>query len=123
MKTVSKVITTTFALHMFIAFTVSAIYIYKPVFAQDLSEYEYEEGEGLHREEWYDPGDWFDDEGEGISYEKDWYGYSYTYDDFENRDISGYYGEAEDAENGYMYDYDWEYNYFTDNWYLSPDIY
>lgn len=39
--------------------------------AQDLDDYEYEPGEGLHEEEWYDPSDWFDEEGEGIDYEAD----------------------------------------------------
>lgn len=34
-------------------------------------EYEYEPGEGLHQEEWYDPSDWVDTT-EGVDYEDDW---------------------------------------------------
>lgn len=41
--------------------------------------YEYEPGEGLHQEEWYDPGDWFDT-GEGIDYEEDWEKYYYGHE-------------------------------------------
>ena len=46
---------------------------------QDLAEYQYESDEGLHQEEWYDPGDWFDT-GEGIDHEADWDDYYYGYD-------------------------------------------
>jgi hypothetical protein len=35
---------------------------------EGLSEWEYEPDEGYHREEWYDPSDWFDT-GVGVSYE------------------------------------------------------
>lgn len=37
---------------------------------RDWSGYEYEQGQGLHREEWYDPTDWLDS-GQGVSFEED----------------------------------------------------
>ena len=87
-------------------------------FAQDYSDYEYEPGEGLHQEEWYDPSDWFDT-GEGIDYETDWDNYYYGYDEYDdwNNDYSysPYYGYAPDDPYG-LYD-QYEYDYYTDQWY------
>ncbi len=53
------------------------------------TEWEYEPGEGYHQEEWYDPGDWFNED-DKISYESDstwndgnwshiYHPYTYTY--------------------------------------------
>ena len=50
-------------------------------------EYEYEPGEGIHEEEWYDPSDWFNDDGR-IDYENDTYGYGSGFYD----GLYGYYG-------------------------------
>lgn len=75
--------------------------------AIDWSEYEYEPGEGLHQEEWYDPGDWFDT-GPGVDYERDWYDYTYNYPYDYDHDVFGYYGDD-------LYGY--EYDYYSDDWY------
>lgn len=67
----------------------------------EYDELEYEPGEGLHEEEWYDPSDWFDTN-TGISYE-DMDEYEGVYDDgtYEDR----YYdNEANEALNNEYYD-------------------
>lgn len=71
------------------------------VFEEDLSDIEWEPGQGYHQEEWYDPSDWFDTD-EGIEYE--------DLDDVGiERTPSGYnYGYY-----GYDYDYDF---YDADDW-------
>lgn len=72
-------------------------------------EFEWNPREGLHEEEWYDPGDWFDYETGAIDYDYDWwdYGYGYNYYPYDY----GYY------PYGYDYDYyDWDYDYDWD-WY------
>lgn len=94
-------------------------------FAQNetgIDEWEYEPGEGLHKEEWYDPGDWFTDSGEeGIHYETDDWGYDYNYphtnyDD--DRDYGWYYDRAEND-----WDYGWHYEYYTDDWYDDDGVF
>ncbi len=69
---------------------------------------EWEPGEGLHEEEWYDPSDWFDDDFDGISgpdtdyeydYDYGWTGYDYDYDG----DYYATYGDE-------SYDGDWWYD-------------
>ncbi|RJR51310.1 MAG: hypothetical protein C4576_03885 [Desulfobacteraceae bacterium] len=87
--------------------------------AVDWSEYEYEPDQGLHQEEWYDPGDWFDT-GPGVDYERDWYDYTYNYpygyDNYRygyDDDVYGYYGK----DDLYDYDYDHDYDYYSDDWY------
>jgi len=58
--------------------------------------YEWEAGEGIHEEEWYDPTDWFDDDdgGNRVDYEYDY---------------SNYYGDDDwDYDYGYDYDYDYD---------------
>ena len=69
---------------------------------------EWEPGEGLHEEEWYDPSDWFDDDFDGISgpdtdyeydYDYGWTDYDYDYD-------GDYYATYDD----YTYDSDWWYD-------------
>lgn len=93
----------------------------------DRSEYEYEYYEGLHQEEWYDPSDWFDEEGEGISYETDWYDYTYGYGDYYDEDIYGYYGDDFYDEDYYDFGYedfdDYDYDYYTDDWYEDDEIF
>lgn len=85
-------------------------------------DYEYEPGEGLHEEEWYDPSDWFDFD-EGVEYEQDdwsyydydWGGYDTWYDGYDE----GWY------DDGYVYDdtwYDDEYWYEDEDWY-DPYVY
>lgn len=96
------------------AFVALSLVFWAPgsAYAIDESEYEYEYYEGLHEEEWYDPSDWFDDPGEGISYETDWYDNTYGYGD--------YYDSGYDFDYGGMYGGDYgghDYNYYTDYWY------
>lgn len=79
-------------------------------------DYEYEPGEGVHEEEWYDPGDWFDGDYGGMDYEyDDWdNGYGYGYDD--NYYYDGYYGNDGYYDgyygNDYGYNNDWYGNDF-----------
>lgn len=76
--------------------------------AQDFEvdeDYEYEPGEGLHEEEWYDPSDWFDYEA-GVDRELD-----DVYDYYEG-DYQEEYSE-EDYEDGFG----WDYSYYSDEWY------
>lgn len=82
-------------------------------------EYEYEPGEGLHEEEWYDPSDWFD-LSPTVNYEDDSWG---TDRDYDNRPYHGTgYSEAADYGYGSNYgddrvlnrDYDWS---TEDSWY------
>ncbi len=82
----------------------------------DRSEYEYEPGEGLHREEWYDPSDWFDREDDGISYETDWYDNTYGYGKYYDDNVFGYY-EDDFYDFGYEEFDEYDYDYYTDDWY------
>ena len=69
------------------------------LWGEELEDLEYEPGEGLHEEEWYDPSDWIDFD-EGIEYEYDDYDYEY-----------GYYDDAY-ADDDWFYDYyDYGYDY------------
>lgn len=74
-------------------------------------EYEYEPGEGLHREEWYDPSDWFDTS-PGTDYEADWWDYSSTYDDYWNDDLidNNFWNSAtiDRGNQNYGWHYDWD---------------
>ena len=63
----------------------------------DGEEYEYESGEGLHQEEWYDPSDWFDND-QGVDYERDDWG-------FDN------YDGQEERQNDWGSEYEYEYDY------------
>ncbi len=103
-------------------------------------EYEFERGEGLHEEEWYDPTDWFnDDETRGVTYERDDWGYDYDYYDDDrylgNRESyewspgEGYHEEEwydpsdwfnDDGQVSYDYD-DWGYDYYDDNYRAGYD--
>lgn len=74
-------------------------------------EYEYERGQGLHEEEWYDPSDWVD-ANDGVDYEYDWdYDWSadrdYDFDDYGNY---GYYDRAEYPSYPYTPYYNWTYD-------------
>ena len=115
-----------------VLFSILALLVYLPgaAHAFDASEYEYEADEGLHEEEWYDPSDWFDTPGEGISYESDWYDSTYGYtDDYYDDNLYGYYGNGYydygndfyDAPYGAGYDYD--YNYYTNDWYRDGGVF
>ncbi|MCA9274574.1 MAG: hypothetical protein KDA29_00955 [Phycisphaerales bacterium] len=73
---------------------------------------EYEPGEGLHEEEWYDPTDWWDDDFDGVrgpdvDYEGDRYDSDWTYDwhnGFDgDEDAEGYYA----VYGGDSYDWSW----------------
>ena len=71
-----------------------------PALAQESRDYEWEEGEGITREEWYDPTDWFDDDVEmndriTIDYEF----YEAAYDAY----FDGYYDAFEDDDFGSEY--------------------
>lgn len=98
-------------------------------------EYEYEYDEGLHKEEWYDPTDWFDDH-EGVEYESDWWDYGDSRRDYAGdygSDWDDYEGDNIGTRSGYdygHYDYGWHYDrvqndwdygrhfdYYTDDWY------
>lgn len=100
--------------------------------AQPASEMEWEPGEGYHEEEWYDPSDWFDEPGEGVSYEYDgWYDdYDYDYNDYygynydwgyDPYDHSYYYpytysnGFGYYAPNDYGYSSGWDYGWYWDD--------
>ncbi len=106
------------------AFFIAALTQAMPAKAVDWSEWEYEAGEGLHQEEWYDPTDWFDTAGEGISYETDWYDYSYGYNepygsygyyDYDYYEPYSYYG--------YYEPYDYDYSYYTNDWYGDEGLF
>jgi hypothetical protein len=112
----------------------------------DWGEYEWDPSSGLHREEWYDPSDWFDDD-ESVEYEDygplgtDEYGYyggyGYDYDlydsypywsyggDYDYYDMydDGYpyweYGTDEDYEDMFDYDYGWDFDVGEDNYYTD----
>jgi hypothetical protein len=118
---------------LFLAFSAPAASL-----AIDRSEYEYEEHEGLHQEEWYDPSDWFDyDWRGGVDYESDWYDYTYgqydIYDDYAydgeyyGDDIRGYYDddfyEDNDFDDEFGFDEDYEYDYYSDEWYKDDDLF
>lgn len=67
------------------------------LWGEERDELEYEAGEGLHEEEWYDPSDWIDFD-EGIEYEDDYDEYGYYDDDY--------------ADDDWFYDYyDYGYDY------------
>lgn len=90
--------------------------------AVDWDEYEYEPGEGLHHEEWYDPTDWFDT-GKGIDYEDDDWGYDYDsydhnfwYDDYDYDDWYYDYDYDYYPERDAYYPYTTREDYFTDQY-------
>lgn len=66
---------------------------------------------GYHREEWYDPGDWFDSD-TGIDYERDYYGDYFDRTPFHDRF---------DDEFEYRY-YD-GLGYYTDDWYDDRPVF
>ena len=82
----------------------------------DGDDYEYEAGEGYHEEEWYDPGDWFNDDGR-VSYETDRdYDYDYGYDN--NYYTSDLYDTEPDYDNysyttSELYDTEPDYDDYT----------
>lgn len=94
--------------------------------AQELAGYEYEPGEGLHQEEWYDPSDWFDT-GTGIDYEGEWDDYYYGYDIYDEWYFGKDLGLEEESDFYSTYDaydpYDpWDYDpsyyqYYSEGWY------
>lgn len=112
-------------------------------------EWEWEPGEGYHREEWYDPGDWFNDD-DRIDYEYDWddldYEYDTRYDDEAwGQDFGWYYAwdpvddtwdrrygwhdaryEYQSDDYGWHYEWDpianrWDYEYGWDDSSVEPD--
>jgi hypothetical protein len=103
----------------FIVIAFAAALLALPPATLEAAEWEYEWDEGLHKEEWYDPSDWFDNDA-GIDYESDWYNYTYGYNyyPYNSDGVAGYYG---DDDLGY--DYSWyedglyDYDYYTENWY------
>jgi hypothetical protein len=78
-------------------------------------EYEWNPREGLHEEEWYDPGDWFDYDTPGVDYDYDWWNYPYYGYDYDTYyDPYDYdYDYDDDFYEPYTYDYDYD-NYFDD---------
>lgn len=71
--------------------------------------YEWEPDEGVHKEEWYDPSDWFDDwfDERRVDFESDWYEDDEYEDYSENYYDYGYgnqsYGDEYDAYRVYYY--------------------
>lgn len=72
-----------------------------PQLSQAREDIEWEPGEGYHEEEWYDPSDWFNDDGQ----------VDYEYDGFD------YYDGAWDGYTWYD-DYDYVYDFDTDPEYV-----
>jgi|GEM_PF-2038019 len=71
---------------------------------QDGDGWEWEPGKGYHEEEWYDPGDWFDDEfSSGVDYEetgRDWgWDWDWGWDDDDD------YYDDDDYDDDYYDDY------------------
>lgn len=93
------------ALHALLPSTTALLALATPVLAQDLDDYEYEPGEGLHHQEWYDPGDWFDLEN-GIDYEGDGWDHDVhpTEDQYGELEY-GYHREWNPEENRWRTDY------------------
>jgi hypothetical protein len=92
-------------------------------YAQDDTEWEWEADEGYHQEEWYDPGDWFNED-DFIDYERDYYLGSY-YDDYDSDDMDVYDEEQideelyqDDALDNSRYDYDYDNQYDSDDTYV-----
>jgi hypothetical protein len=136
--------TTWFGRKMLFALAVAGLFgtFCVPAVAQYGEDYEYEPGEGLHEEEWYDPSDWdmgYDDP--GVDYEDSW-GYTDDYYDDDtyygeagygdddawyedDADYTGYYEDEYDDDYNYDYGYDdggfmGDYttdDYYTDDWY------
>lgn len=71
------------------------------LWGEERDELEYEPGEGLHEEEWYDPSDWIDFD-EGVEYENDYDDYEYGYYDDDYGDDDWFYD---------YYDYGYDYAY------------
>ena len=105
---------------------VAVAFLVQPV-ATMAQDYEYEPGEGLHEEEWYDPSDWFDVD-DDIDYEYDWYDYTYNYPYvYDYDDDYGYWDPYEDeweyGDDDFVWDDDWEYDYYTEEWWEDePDF-
>lgn len=139
MKQIRKNFSIVTALFIALAFCIS----FPMQAAAQQNQYEYEADEGIHQEEWYDPGDWFDTD-DAVDYETDWYDYTYNYPydydyDYDYYDYGrGYYGDDEFTEYGegdfndygyneaYEENYDtfyeddefgWNYDYYSDDWY------
>lgn len=114
-----------------IAVLALGMWIVSPVSAV-AADYEYESGEGVHKEEWYDPSDWFDSDA-SIDYENDWWDYTYNYPSDYSYDYDydyperGYY-----TEEGILYndetlyrdeEYGDHYDYYTDTWFEDEDAF
>ena len=73
----------------------------------NVTDFEYEPGEGVHQQEWYDPDDWFDEDADhAIDRERDDGPFEEDYDVYE-------YDE-------YQYD---PYDYYTDDWLDTPGVF
>jgi len=97
-------------------------------YGQDAEGYEYESGEGLHEEEWYDPTDWFDDDFDGysgstIDYERSWDSDyaddSYYADPYQETDYFDYDGYYDGYNDGYEDD---EFGYDDMAYYQPRDL-
>ncbi|MGE3180246.1 MAG: hypothetical protein AB7N71_01340 [Phycisphaerae bacterium] len=99
--------------------------------AQDrnLDNYEYEPGEGIHKQEWYDPTDWFD-ANDGLDYEYD-YSYDY-YDDYDydnDLDFNDYGDYSYNSRYEYpssrtpYYPYNRSYDYWYDPYHVGSVMY
>jgi len=106
---------------------VAMAFVVQPVSVMAQGDYEYEPGEGLHEEEWYDPSDWFDVD-DDIDYEYDWYDYTYNYPYVYDYDYDYDYYDLYEDDWGYEEDFrgyddevelEYEYDYYTDDWYLD----
>lgn len=78
---------------------------------EELDDIEWEEGEGFHAEEWYDPSDWFDAD-EGVEYEyDDAFGYTgnsndWYYDYYDDNSVYSDYGDNTYSSSSSYYDFD-----------------
>lgn len=115
---------------MLIAILALAMWVVSPISAV-AADYEYEAGEGVHKEEWYDPSDWFDSSDGSIEYENDWWDYTYNYPSVYSYDYDydypqrGYYNEEGTLYNDeFPYteeEFGDHYDYYTDTWYDEND--
>lgn len=69
--------------------------------------FEWETGEGIHEEEWYDPTDWFNDDSGTVDYE---------YDSYDIYDPYTYDSTNYDTDYHDEWDYNYDYDYTTDDW-------
>ncbi len=99
-----------------------------PVASAQDTEYEYEYGEGVHEEEWYDPSDWGDDDSGTMDYGRD-YGDDYGSQRYANEDewydpSDWFDGNNQEYDDSFgTYDYGDDDNYYAYDDYYGSDSY